>query len=504
MFSRFTFNIYSFFKFAKMKRQKLIFLFIVFVAFACNVEQNADSSANDNLLHFTLEKIGEPVSLHFWNEEYHLFLNPAENHSAGIKHFKSKNLLSWQEVPTVFGEGNNTIKSACVIRDCNNELALDDVNEPLLAFSIKNKDEKAEHQTIELSYSKDLGTTWATFDGLLNFSNPIASLNDLKVFWHEETQRWIMLLLKYDQLEIYASNDLINWGFVNILDDEETVKKGNWTSLEFFSMETAESQQMKWCLCISTEVGSPNGGMGTQYFVGDFDGYQFYTHDDVKWMDNGTDFTAPIVLSDHLLVNKKPVCIAQINSGQSIPTLSLPRSLSLIKKYNEYFICSSRLQVLEQKKNKTKLLAEQEFSGELKIAKKQELPLEIKLTFDLNNRKSLDFAEVYGLILENEKQERIIVGYHNLHRYFFISFQNEQENIVEKIDYAPCIIDQTEVEFQLIVDNATVELFALDGLISMTKNYPSNSVFNQINLFTEGGKITLKEGSITQISKLVN
>jgi fructan beta-fructosidase len=40
-------------------------------------------------------------------------------------------------------------------------------------------------------------------------------------------------------------------------------------------------------LLISINPGAPNGGSGTQYFIGDYDGTHFKTDQkDIKWIDN--------------------------------------------------------------------------------------------------------------------------------------------------------------------------------------------------------------------------
>jgi len=91
-----------------------------------------------------------------------------------------------------------------------------------------------------------------------------------------------------------------------------------------------------------------------------------------------------------------------------------------------------------------------------------------------------------------------------LRRYFFISFQNENDAENTKVDYAPSIIDNSEVDIKLIINESSVELFAMEGLVTMTKKYNSQSVLNRIKLFTETGKIILKEGSITQLSGILN
>lgn len=468
------------------------------MAFGCS-ESNRKNSEKSGV-HFTNENLGTPVALHFFNDEYHLFFRNDNDSVHLLGHLKSSSLLVWEETIPVgeFNAGEN-FKAASIVRDWNNSSGLGNESGPLLTFFLKDN-------IVSYSVSNDYGKSWKVSDEKIDLGIDLFFVNDLKVIWNDDAQEWIMLLLKDYQVEFYSSVNLISWEFQSVFEAELAVKEGIWTAVEFFPLEMNETREIKWCLCITADTGAPNGGFGTQYFVGDFNEFQFNTEDDVKWLDNGTDFSSSVILTDYLLLNKQPVCVGKINdveTGDNV-LLSFPRTFSLTKKYNEYFIFSSPIPELKQLENKTKLISANEFSGELLIKQKQNLPLEINLNFDLNNRKYLDFAEVYGVILENENHEKLIIGYHNLKRYFFISFQNENDAENAKVDYAPCIIDDSEVDIKLIIDGSSVELFAMEGLVSMTKKYDSQTVLNRIKLFTETGKIVLKEGSITQLSGILN
>ncbi len=468
------------------------------MAFACSDSSRKNSEKSG--VHFANANNGTPVAIHFFNDEYHLFFRNENDSVQVLGQLKSTNLLFWEETaPVAEFSSDKNFKAASIVRDWNNSSGLGDENGPLLSFFLKDN-------IVSYSISNDFGKSWKMSDENIDLGIDLFFVNDLKVLWNEDAQKWIMLMLKDYQVEFYSSDNLIDWEYQSVFEAEDAVKKGVWKAVEFSPLELNETLEIKWCLCITTDTGAPNGGFGTQYFVGDFNEFQFNTDDDVKWLDNGTDFSAAVILSDYLLLNKQPVCIGKINNEETEANelFSFPRTLSLIKKYNEFFICSKPIPELKQLENKTKRIAENEFSGELKIEKKQNLPLEINLTFDLNNRKYLDFAEVFGVILENENHEKLIIGYHNLRRYFFISFQNENDAENAKVDYAPGIIDNSEVDIKLIIDESSVELFAMEGLVSMTKKYNSQSVLNRIKLFTENGKMNLKEGSITQLSGISN
>ncbi|MCY1721556.1 GH32 C-terminal domain-containing protein [Prolixibacteraceae bacterium Z1-6] len=465
-----------------MKLTTIIAIFLLLMTFGC--KENSRNSSGENSVHFSSENLGMPVGLHFFENEYHLFYKYAENDSMnGLGHLVSEDLVSWEETTPAFEfTSEEQFTSASIVRDWNNSSGLGNEDNVILAYVLKK-------DILSVSYSYDLGESWKNWVENINLDAPVIGVNDFKVIWNEDAQKWILVLLIDYDVEFYASDDLRNWEFQSKFDSESTVKKGTWAGVEFFPVEYKETTEIKWCLAISTTEGAKNEGLGTQYFVGNFNDLQFSTTDDVKWMDGGTDYYSPVVLSDYLLLNKTPYSIAKINKN---PSLTLARSLFLIKRYNEYFITSKPVKEINQLKHKTKQLAAQEFEGKLNIKQRQQLPLEISLTFDLNNRIYLDFAEVFGVTFENENQDKLIVGYHNERRYFFIAFNNE-------IVFTPCVIEQREVEIQLIVNDSSLELFVMDGFISMTKSYSTETILNQLSLFTEGGKIALKGADLTEL-----
>ena len=58
-------------------------------------------------------------------------------------------------------------------------------------------------------------------------------------------------------------------------------------------VETTEER--KWVLTVSVNDGSPAGGTGMQYFVGEFDGQKFIADSNQEkglWIDYGKDFYA--------------------------------------------------------------------------------------------------------------------------------------------------------------------------------------------------------------------
>jgi fructan beta-fructosidase len=52
---------------------------------------------------------------------------------------------------------------------------------------------------------------------------------------------------------------------------------GVWECPDLFKLKVGTTNEEKWVLLISINPGAPNGGSGTQYFIGDYDGTHFKT-----------------------------------------------------------------------------------------------------------------------------------------------------------------------------------------------------------------------------------
>jgi len=511
-------------KFFTMRVQLLILLFITLLTFGCN--PNWKTKKKQPEIHFSLNemKLGAPNELLFYDGEYHLFYQCLKNSIDGELihwgHAKSKDLVQWKYLPmALHPDSLGAVGSGSVVIDWNNTSGFGIDNSPMLAFytyvdeNKENKDYRS--QLIYFAFSNDNGITWET-----NVENPIIfdgcnyTIKDTKVIWHEETQRWVMLILSGYQVLFYSSVDLINWEYVSEFGEVIDEKKGEWTHLDFLSVGINGSSEKKWVIFISGDTGSPNDGSGTQYFVGDFNGYDFTPLNyKPKWIDNGGDNYAGVGVLNYF--DREESCFylglisnsryANLTGNESIPeSYTIARKLTLIEKFNDYYLKAKPVKDFEELRNVKKVIANQEYTGEL-VLETLEFPLEINLLFDVNNRKYLDFAEIFGIEMTNNQGEKLIIGYHNYKRYFFIRHVKEKDGKLEKVistDYAFYAIDQPIIDLKLFVDHSSVELFAVDGFITMTKKYFSSTGFDQIKLFAERGNITLKEGNLIELENI--
>jgi sucrose-6-phosphate hydrolase SacC (GH32 family) len=109
---------------------------------------------------------------------------------------------------------------------------------------------------------------------------------DPKVFWHEDTQRWVMLVVKAleQQVWFYTSTNLKDWQKVSTFGPAGSAVNNIWEVPDLFQLPVdGNSNDKRWVLVVSINRGSLWGGSGVQYFIGDFNGQSFTaTHQDTS------------------------------------------------------------------------------------------------------------------------------------------------------------------------------------------------------------------------------
>lgn len=225
--------------------------------------------------HFSAKRgwINDPNGLVYHDGEYHLFYqyNPVgvEWGNMNWGHAVSRDLIHWEELPIALRMGpDGEIYSGSAVMDYDNVAGLGKPGEPaMLAFytlqAVNSRQYDRDGQMQCLAYSLDNGRTWTKYAG-----NPIVDTRmkdgswhnrDPKVFKHNESGKWVMVLHEKDGQSIYNSDDLINWEF-------QSHVPGFWECPELFELAIdGDENNKKWVL---------TGASGT-YMLGSFDGKTF-------------------------------------------------------------------------------------------------------------------------------------------------------------------------------------------------------------------------------------
>ena len=211
-------------------------------------------------------------------------------------------------------------------------------------------------QTQDIAYSNDRGRTWTKYTGNPVIDKNEADFRDPKVFWHEPTNRWIMVVsMAVDKyVEFYASEDLKKWTYLSRFGPAGVKEKPNWECPDLFELPIeGSSGETKWVLEVDIGNGSVAGGSGGEYFVGHFDCTQFRCDHELsksQWVDFGRDFYAPVSFSDIPESDGRRIWIGWMNNWETnlVPTrpwrsaMSIPRTLGLRKRGKEHVLVQNR------------------------------------------------------------------------------------------------------------------------------------------------------------------
>ena len=325
-----------------------LILFFVFVA--------AASQAAEPFLpyyHFTPQRnwINDPNGLVFYRGEYHLFFqyNPFGDRWGHMSwgHAVSRDLLHWQELPIALPEADGwMIFSGSGVVDWQNSSGLGKAGEPpLIAVYTGNRTSDG-LQAQCIASSTDRGRSWVKFAGNPVLDENSKNFRDPKVFWHETTKSWVMVVSKAEErrIQFYGSGNLKQWTLLGQFGPAGSTN-GVWECPDLFPlMVEGQPQRQLWVLIVNVGAGNPAGGSGTQYFIGQFNGRDFKPEvsglkpGEALWADHGRDFYAAVSWSDIPKSNGRRIWLGWMSNweyAQDIPTspwrnaMTLPRELSL-------------------------------------------------------------------------------------------------------------------------------------------------------------------------------
>ena len=471
--------------------------------------------------------MNDPNGMVFFEDEYHLFYQyyPDSNVWGPMHwgHAVSKDLMHWEHLPiALYPDSLGYIFSGSTVVDWKNSSGFGKNGKPPLVaiFTYHNmaleKAGRKDFQYQGIAYSNDNGRSWTKYSGnpIIPNKDKIQDFRDPKVIWDARSGQWVMVFAAFDHIKFWTSPDLKNWTHRFDFGKEIGAHGGVWECPDLFPMKTADGTE-KWVLLVSINPGAPNGGSGTQYFVGEFDGAAFRLDPDFAadvpkgkgvWLDYGRDNYAGVTWSDLPEAQNRRVFLGWMSNwdyAQVVPTtvwrsaMTLPRTLELHKTARGFRIFSNPVP-------ETRLLSK---------AFKQLKPQVIKKTIPLPQVKGLaqldlTFSNVsidadFGIALFNEKGERYVIGFDASKGIFYsdrtkAGANDFSEKFAAKIHIAPRVSQERELRLQIFIDAASVEMFADGGLTVMTELFFPSKPFNKAELFLNKGAVTLLDGATFQ------
>lgn len=468
-----------------MKRPQL-FLLLALSLFSCEPKRATaplEEQTYRPVFHFSPPQnwTNDPNGLVYYNGEYHLFYqyNPYGDTWGHMSwgHAVSKDLLSWHHLPVAIHEfvnaqGDSTmIFSGTTVIDPNTSGLCGTGNECMVSIYTAHihKQGQGLKQYQNLAYSND-GRTWKQYD-----KNPVLDIGlkdfrDPKVFWHEQTKKWVMVLVVPDQfkVQLYQSANLTQWKMMSEFGGVGDAAK-IWECPDLYQLPVEnEPGKTKWVLSLSGSHSQGPQFVGMQYFVGEFDGTKFVkdkNQPDTAYVEYGKDFYAGIVYNHLPKENPRTILLGWANNwayGNKIPTvgyrgaMSLPRELTLRRKGHIY-------QLIQRPVREAIALREEEIKEPVSAAGKQ-LEIEMDLIVD---------SAAAGIRVFKNDGEETTIGYDRSSQSLYVdrtrSGLTDFHPDFASIDRAPVEVKEGKLHLHIFLDSPIIEIFANDGEAVLTE-----------------------------------
>lgn len=446
--------------------------------------------------------MNDPNGMVYKDGEYNLFYqyNPYGSKWGNMSwgHAISQDLVNWKHLPVAIApDALGTIFSGSAVVDFDNTAGFG--AGAIIAIYTQNSD----RQVQSIAYSTDNGRTFTKYENNPVLTSEARDFRDPKVFWYENTKRWIMVLAVGQEMQIFSSPNLKDWIFESRFGEGQGAHGGVWECPDLFELPVEGTNDKKWVLLCNLNPGGPFGGSATQYFVGSFNGKEFVNESPskTKWMDWGKDHYATVTWSD--APNNRRIAIAWMSNWQyanDVPTSqyrspnSVPRDLSLFTVDGETYLQSAPSPELLALRDASK---KRSFKVNGTRTIKEMIPgndgaYEIELTIE-NQR-----ADVIGFRLYNDKGEEVDMQYDMKEKKF--SMDRRKSGEVSFNENFPMLtwtaIEQGRNEEQggkealklrLFVDKSSVEAFGDGGRFAMTNQVFPSEPYNHIDFYSKGG-----------------
>ena len=434
-------------------------------------------------IHFTPASnwMNDPNGMVFDGSTYHLFYqyNPLGNDWGNMSwgHATSTDLVHWNEQPVALTRDNlGDIFSGSAVIDKDNTAGFG-ANAMVALYTSAGGGKQQQ----SVAYSTDGGKNFTRYQGNPVIKNDDDNLRDPKVFWHDASKQWVMVLAKGWAMgvEIYGSTNLTTWRHLSTfflpLDGRP---KFQWECPDLLQFGD------KWVLLVSVNPGGPILGSGTMYFVGTFDGTEFKA-DDLSyplWLDYGMDNYAGVTWSN---TGNRKIMIGWMNNWQyagAVPcspwrsAMTLPRELTLSELNNKPLLCSTVVSEISNIAGEWQNVTDntQLATGSTTDA----YQLRIELTLDNSSVITLSNAANEKYVLDISSSSRTVTA----HRTATTGKTSFNGSFSVPTIQAPLNTEGNTVTLDFFVDQSSVELFTQNGSMAMTNLVFPTSVYNRLTV----------------------
>jgi fructan beta-fructosidase len=444
-------------------------------------------------------------------------------------HAVSEDMVHWEHLPiALYPDSLGTIFSGSAVVDHNNTSGFGTAgNPPMVAIYTYHDAEgeragRKDYQSQGIAYSLDNGREWIVYDQNPVLKSPgIADFRDPKVMWHDQTQQWIMTLAVADHISFYSSDDLKEWKKESDFGVNIGAHGGVWECPDLFQLQVEGTQDKKWVLLVSINPGAPNGGSGTQYFLGDFDGKNFTMDEQFApavgkegvWLDYGRDNYAGVTWANIPKEDGRRLFMGWMSNwgyANVVPTenwrsaMTVARTLTLEDTPYGLRLASRPVEELKNIFGASYDLNNQAVSDSINISEKLGITAST-FALDLDLEAASEGAS-FIIELSNTKNQKMLIGFDaDKNQYFTDRTRAGNHDFSEDfpgVHFAPRNETGNKFTIKLLVDVASVELFADGGKTAMTDIFFPDEEFTNVKIMVKNGQFRINSGSITDLKTI--
>jgi levanase/fructan beta-fructosidase len=458
--------------------------------------------------HYAAERnwLNDPNGLVYSNGIYHLFYqhNPRGDVWGNMSwgHATSTDLMRWDEQPVAIAcDEQEAIFSGSAVVDFQNTSGFGvDGIPPLVAIytsAYSPSSPLAGRQAQSLAYSTDDGATWTKYDGNPVLDRASADFRDPKVFWYDGDagSYWVMVAVEAlnHEVVLYKSPDLKNWTYLSAFGPANATG-GVWECPDLFRLPVdGDTGNPLWVMVVNLNPGGIAGGSGGQYFIGEFDGVIFRSETTVTdgfqpdesrmaeygWLDWGRDYYAAVSFNN--APDGKRLMMGWMNNwqyGAFTPSNGWRSAMSMVREVS--LVTRNGQVVLKQQ-------AIDPFAGSEHAISLRDQPLGGVTWLPLEGPASVlridaEFqpgsAEEVGLLLRASPEERTVLAYDvtsgELRLDRTASGKSQFHEAFASVESVSVPLESGRLRLRVFLDRCSVEVFAQDGLTTITDQiFPS-------------------------------
>ena len=436
-------------------------------------------------LHFSSRRgwNNDPNGLAFYNGEYHLFYqhNPYGWAWANMHwgHAVSRDLVRWEELDDVIAPDDfGPMFSGSAVVDWNNTSGFGKDGQPAFVLIYT----AAGRPTVQcIAYSTD-GRHFTKFSGNPVVKQITSGNRDPKVFWHEPTRKWVMVLYvglpeKKHTIHFFTSPNLRDWSLASVTEAGADGGKFLFECPDFFELPVdGDASNQRWVLTAAS----------SEYAIGTFDGVKFTPEQSKLPGQRGKGFYAAQTFSDIPKQDGRRIQIGWFRTEtKGMPfnqSMTIPLELKLTATPDGPRLTRTPVKELESLRAKTHELA----------------PLTLKP--DSANPLAGVRAELVELDAKFEPGDASEVSFNV--RGATISYDAKTQELVVNGDRAPAPLRDGKQRLTIYCDRTGLEIFASGGLTYVPMPFQPKADNFDIGVRANGGGVKFNTLQVHELKSI--